>query len=473
MKETRQKNPKPGHPPPAIIVNVDELPEPRNHHAAGARSASEPPATYTGPQIRLGDKTQVATAQSLDTCTAWATAGNMENQHQSPTETLDHSRGVSPEEESRVIRQAQSSLDQLVSLVKKRVSQSTEGSNASEIAALQELLGEEQQNNEILTRDHINLSKEHKKLNRAYQKQSDELHETNGKLEDVLLERDQLRQLLEGGTFANSAKTTDITILGTWKNLAFNIRGLAYTLARTPDIVELDETVTERLRLMTPGYMKLFQDKDYSHALMQGYLWILIKELVFKPIGSSGLTWGGSQTTSLKLVKEEVYSQILLKKGKSPDYLTTLAHAARSFSQVSAMFSKLWDDNNEFIKELISHETRLLRPFILRGSTRVSRSEKKINEQLTDIVQCAIELDKMMMCSKAYFRIMWNLPGKKSPTNVRYDNKFMESGIYEVKLGSKSRVKFFISPILFKTGTADGQKYDTMNVLAKASVVCN
>ncbi|KAG5804096.1 hypothetical protein H9Q74_009164 [Fusarium xylarioides] len=482
MKEAQQKNPKPGHLPASgfplsdpsknlsqefvMIVNVDELPEPGNPHAASARSASEPPAPRIGPHSRLGGKTQVAAAQSLDTCTPRAMARNLESHHQSPTET-------SPEEQSRVIRQAQTIFDQLVSLAKRSVSQSTEGSDASEIAALQEHLGTEQENNQSLTKDYKSLAKEHKRLGRAYQKQSEELDETNARLGDVLLERDQLRQLLEGGTFANSAKTTDIAILGIWKTIAFNIRNLAYTLAQAPDTMKIDKTVTKRLRFVAPGYMKLFQDEDDRHALMQGYLWVLIEELVFKPIGCDVLTWGGSQTTSLKLVKEEVYSQILSKKDKDPEYLTTFAHAARSFSQVSAMFSKLWDDNNAFIKQLVWQETQLLRPFFLRGPTRASRSEKKINEQLKEIIQFAIKLDKMMMCSKAHFMIEWNLRGKKSRTNIRYDNDFMESDIYEIDLGSKSRVKFFMSPILLKTGTADGQKYDTTNVLAKASVVCN
>ncbi|KAF4478596.1 hypothetical protein FAGAP_12289 [Fusarium agapanthi] len=487
--EARQKYPKPGHSPTSgialsdpsnnlaqetdNIVNVDQLSEPRSHHAASARSASEPPAPRIRPQSRVSDKAQVTTAQSLDACTAWALARNTENQHQSPTETLGHSRGVSPEEESRIIRQARTSFDELVSLVKKGVPQSAEGSNASEIAALQELLGKEQQNNQILAGDLRNVTKEQKKLFRAYQKQSDELHETNARLGDVLLERDQLRRLLEGGTFANSGKTTDIAILGIWKKLAFNIRGLAYTLAQTPDTVELEETVTERLRRVTSDYMRLLHDQDYSHALIQGYLWWLIEDLVFKPIEFDGLTWGGSHTTSFKLLKDKVYSQILSKKGKKSDYSTTLAHAARSFSQVSAMLSKLWDDNNGFIKQIVWRETRFLQPFFSRGSTRASRNEKKISEQLNEIVQDAIELDKMIMCSKAFFMIEWSMPGKKSSANIRYDKTFMEADIHEVELDSKNRVKFFKSPILLKAGTADGQKYDVTNVLAKASVVCN
>ncbi|KAF5701663.1 hypothetical protein FMUND_13800 [Fusarium mundagurra] len=484
----RQKNSKPGHAPTAgialsdassnlaqelaIVVNVDELPEPRNHHSARARGASEPPASQTGPQSRLGGKPQAAAALPLNTCTAWAMARNMENQHQIPTETLGHSRGVSPEEDSRVIWQAQTSFDQLVSLAKRRVPQSTDGSNASEIAALQERLGKEQQNNQRLAVHHKNLTKEHERLDHDYQKQSDELDEANARLRAALLEGDHLRQLLEGVTFANSAKITDTAILEAWKELSYNIRDLAYTLAQTQNVEDLSDFVISRLRGMTPEYKRLLQDQDYSHALMQGYLWRLIDERIFRPCQPGEQFWGGCQTPSLKLAKSEVYSKVMSKKDKNSDDSTTLAYAARSFSQISVMFSKLWDDNNGFIK-IVSWETDLLKPFFLRRSPRTDRTQKKINGQLNEIFKSAIELDKMMMSSKAYFMIEWNLPGKKQPTKIRYDKGFMESDFHEVEPNPKSLVKFFASPILSKSGTADGQKYNIRNVLAKASVICN
>ncbi|KAG9507570.1 hypothetical protein J7337_001123 [Fusarium musae] len=489
MVGARQKTPKPGHPPtsgialsdpsnnlaqgPAIVVNVDELPDPRNHHAARARGASEPPASQTGPQSRLGGKPQVSAAQYLNNCTAWATARNMESQHRSPAEILGPSHGVPSEEDSKVIRQAQTSFDQLVSLAKRSTSQSTEVSDASEIAALQERLGKEQQNNQRLTGDHRNLTKEHKRLNRDYREQRSQLYEANTRLRDTLLERDHLRQLLEGGTFANSAKITDTAILDAWKELSYNIRDLAYTLAQAQNVEDPSEVVISRLRCMAQGYKKLLQDQDYSHALMQGYLWRLIHQRIFRPKQRDGQFWGGLQITSLKLGKDEVYSKVMSKEGKNSDDWATLAHAARSFSQISVMFNKLWNDNNGLIKTVVSRETELLTPFFLRRSPRTDRTQGKINEQLTEIFKSAIELDKMMMCSQAYFMIEWNVPGKKPPTKSRYDKDSMESVFQEVKLSPKSLVEFLASPILSKSGTADGQKYNIRNVLAKASVICN
>ncbi|KAF5582735.1 hypothetical protein FPANT_8407 [Fusarium pseudoanthophilum] len=489
MMGARQKNPKPGHPPTSgialsdtsnnlaqesgIVVNVDELPDPRNRHAARARGASEPPASQTGHQSRLGGKPQVSAAQSLNNCTVWATARNMESQHRSPTENLGPSHGTSLKENSKVIRQAQASFDQLVSLAKKSTSRSTDSSNASEIAVLQERLGKEQQNNKRLTGDHMKLTKEHKRLDRDYQEQSNLLDQANARLHETLLERDHLRQLLEGGTFANSAKITDTAILDAWKELSYNIRDLAYTLPQAQNVEDLSDFVISRLRRMTPGYKKLLQDQDYSHALMQGYLWILIDERIFRPKQPDEQLWGGCQMTSLKLGKDEVYSKVMSKKRKNSDDWTALAHAARSFSQVSVMFSKLWDDNNELINRVVLWETEVLNPFFLRRSPRTGRTQGRINEQLAEILKSAIELDKMMMYSKAYFMIEWNLPGKKPPTKSRYDKDSMESVFQEAELDPKSLVKFFASPILSKSGTADGLKYNIRIVLAKASVVCD
>jgi hypothetical protein len=323
MKETRQRNSKLGPPPgseisvsgpsndlaqePATFFDVDQLLESRNHHAGIVKGASEPLVSQIGPQGRPGDKSQVAATQLSDSCNNKATADSMERQCPELTDILDKSRSISPQEASRAIQMAQSSLGQLVSLLQRSTSTSTEGSDASEIAALQDLLEKEQQNNQRLTGDHRNLIKEYKRLDHAYEKQSDELHKTNDRLSDALLKRDQLRQLLEGGTFANSAKTTDSAILGIWKQLAYNIRNLAYILARTTDIGELSDTVTTRLRRVTTEYTKLFQDQDHSHALMQGYLWGLIEDRIFKPDRSDRLTRGGSQTTSWKLAKDDIY----------------------------------------------------------------------------------------------------------------------------------------------------------------------
>ncbi|TVY70461.1 hypothetical protein Focb16_v001187 [Fusarium oxysporum f. sp. cubense] len=509
MKEAQQKKSKPGPPPgseipvsdssndlaqePATFVNVDQLLEQRNHQATRVMGALGPLVSQIEPQRRPDDESPVAATRLSDSCDNKATSDSMESQCPELTVVLDNSRSISPQETSKVIKRAQSSLGQLVSLLQRSTSTSTEGSDASEIAALQDLLDKEQQNNQSLTGDHENLTREYKRLDREHGKKMDEIHETNERLHDALLERDQLRQLLEGGTFANSAKTADSTILGTWKQLAYKIRNLAHILAHTPDTLDLGDVAKQRLRFLSNDYVNLLKGEDYIHALMQGYLWALLEDRVFQPNPTDQPIWGGSQITCLKLARDDIYCQchmgdvclvhgvhvltflarLASETGKNPDYLATFAHAARCFSQVSTMYSKLWDDDHRFIEQVVSLEAQRLQPFFLRRSARLDRTEKKISEELKDIIHSAVELDKMMMCSKARFMIEWKTPAKTSRSNARYNREFMEAVIYDGELGPKSRVKFFTSPILLKAGTADGQKYNTTNVLAKASVVCN
>lgn len=125
------------------------------------------------------------------------------------------------------------------------------------------------------------------------------------------------------------------------------------------------------------------------------------------------------------------------------------------------------------VKRLVDTEIEFLKPFFIHRQTRNNRTDKKVNEQLTDIINSAIELDKMIMCSKAILTIQWSVPSNRSSSIVRFDQEFMHCCRRESQPSPKTRVKFVMSPFLYKSGTADGQNYDTAMVLAKAVVVCN
>jgi hypothetical protein len=136
------------------------------------------------------------------------------------------------------------------------------------------------------------------------------------------------------------------------------------------------------------------------------------------------------------------------------------------------MMSKLWDKDHAVLQRLVNVEAKCLRPFYSGGQPRNDRSEKSILDQLRGIMDSAIELDKMMMCSKAIFQVHWRDRSQKPDLTQRYNKDVMVSEAYENDLSPKSRVRFYISPVLYKVGTADGQSYDSRMVLAKGVVVC-
>ena len=125
------------------------------------------------------------------------------------------------------------------------------------------------------------------------------------------------------------------------------------------------------------------------------------------------------------------------------------------------------------LHDVIHTETKRLRHFVSDRQFRTEKIYDKISDQLSDIFNSAIELDKMMMCSKALFLIRWWDQSQNKDSLRRWNPEVMEAEALKQDLSQKSRVKLRLSPILYKIGTADGQNYDSAMVLAKSKVVCD
>lgn len=135
--------------------------------------------------------------------------------------------------------------------------------------------------------------------------------------------------------------------------------------------------------------------------------------------------------------------------------------------------NQLWEKDSTAVKRMVHNEAKCLRPFASNHRFRLDRVDKKISDQLSDIIGSAIELDEMMMRSKAVFMIHWRDQSQELGSLERWNPKVMEAEAYEQDLSEKSHVKLRVSPTLYKAGTADGQNYDSRMVLAKSAVVCD
>ena len=69
------------------------------------------------------------------------------------------------------------------------------------------------------------------------------------------------------------------------------------------------------------------------------------------------------------------------------------------------MMGEIWDKDINAFNHMMHTEVKRLRPFASDRQSRADRTDKKISDQLRDIIDSAIELDKMMMCSKAIFLV--------------------------------------------------------------------
>ena len=151
----------------------------------------------------------------------------------------------------------------------------------------------------------------------------------------------------------------------------------------------------------------------------------------------------------------------------------SIAYTAKWLAQGAAMMSQLWKKDSTAVKRMVHTEAKRLRPFASDHRSRLDRVDKKVSDLLSDIISSTIELDQMMMSSKAVFILHWRDQSQKPGHPERWNPEVMEAEAYEQELSEKSRVKLRLSPTLYKVGTADGQNYDSVMILAKGKVVCD
>ncbi|KAF5982891.1 hypothetical protein FBULB1_4080 [Fusarium bulbicola] len=396
---------------------------------------------------------------------------------------LDNFRLVSSNERSTLAQVVQTEvhngMDRVFNCIKSFIPQPAQAPTASTVTELLAQLKKEKNSVQKLCSDYNNL------VQHAH-KQKQDLGKVNAKLDDALRERDQLRQLLEGGSLANSDKTTDDSIHAKWTQLFYNIRCLARYLAQNPPQGQLDDIARQRLRFVDRDYRTLLEDEDYRELILMSYLWVTVQYNAFDAVET---VWGGPKLRAFKAVRDRIISEYLqqpfffivsltlearIGDGVNiPNSNDPVAYAARWLAQGSAMMGNLWERDDRGFRRLVLTEAKLLRPFYSTRQSMVDRCDRKVTDQLRDILSSAIELDEIMMGSKAIFQVHWRDRSQSLNSANMWNQNVMDSVASTNTLSPRSRVVFFISPVVYKTGTADGQRYDSQMVLAKASVVCD
>ncbi|KAH7023135.1 hypothetical protein EDB80DRAFT_885754 [Ilyonectria destructans] len=294
------------------------------------------------------------------------------------------------------------------------------------------------------------------------------LQNTNLKLERSLQDRNAQRCNADGDALADSKKATDDTIQSKWKQLDYNIRSLAHYLAASPPKHIADSPSKGRFRRLHPSWWKFLEDDDFREPFLECYLWHVVTDQVFK---ASGNIYGGQSTIprSLKSTQNKMMARAL----ESEHYVSLCWRVARWRAQGSALFEELRDNNEKQLNDVISAETRLLRPFWSEKPGSSDRSEVKTWDEMKGILEGALELDRLLMGSKAIFKACWEIYFQKTADRIRYSPDKMDVVASNHPISARSQVTFFTSPVLAKVGNADGQNYDKVAVLVKASVVCD
>ncbi|KAM0305714.1 hypothetical protein HYE67_008345 [Fusarium culmorum] len=316
---------------------------------------------------------------------------------------------------------------------------------------------------------HKDLKANYDNLARNSDDQKKELQNEITRSKEYHKERNQILELLNGGSLADPNSTDDDEVRGTWIYIAFNVKQLAYQLVGASSGQPLDDEVTQRLQRVSKEYRKQMQDPDFRDLLMRGYIWLLVQDIEFD---SKKDLWGGPGVRVLKMTHDNLVARVE-KTGGDLDAEPPVAHIAGWLAKGSAIMNKLCEKDSIGINHVVDVETERLRPFMVDQKPGYDRTDKMVSKQLKDIIDSAIKLDVIMMSSRAIFHIHWGGRAQESGNLERWNPDLMEAEGWDHEVSPESRVQFRISPTLYKFGTVNGILYNLNIVLAKSAVVCD
>ncbi|KLO79447.1 uncharacterized protein LW93_2816 [Fusarium fujikuroi] len=261
----------------------------------------------------------------------------------------------------------------------------------------------------------IDADNQYRQLKDEYQALEKRLQDSNTELENAIRERDKQRLLAESANWTGSTKVSDDAIQSKWKQLGYNIRAMSRSLAKCQIHRPQNDETKNRLSMAVPRWKKLLLNDDHKEFVISAYLWAIVAEIIEE--GSEIM--GGDHGMNFKAIRAEFI-------GAAPE-----------------------GDKPSGRGPILRH---------------VARWEMKA------IIDTALELDEMLMNSKAIFTI--RRPESDGSKNQRFDATEMEAFIQGKDLSSKTVVEFAISPMLIKMGNADGCNYDSRMVVCKSLVVC-
>ncbi|EWZ91049.1 hypothetical protein BFJ70_g13435 [Fusarium oxysporum] len=303
---------------------------------------------------------------------------------------------------------------------------------------------------------HLQLKLEHEAIKK-------QLQEANAKVDEAVKARDELRRLADGVNWTGSAKVSDQEIWSKWKQLEYNIRSLASVLAKCQTKVPSDKLTRTRLDEVSTAWRKLLVIDDYKNFLIGAYIWTIV-ESVF----TTGRKFcSGGHDIDLKAMRAaflESASEVDNPSRPGP----TLRHVARWFAQGTALFGHFFGRDQHASRREARSEVDRLKLFC---NITADKSGTDFHQEMKAILEAALDLDEMLMSSKAIFLVRWPQDGQ-SKTLQRFDANQMESLAHTNELSSKTIVRFFVSPMLIKIGNADGCNYDSEMTLCKATVAC-
>lgn len=171
--------------------------------------------------------------------------------------------------------------------------------NANEFAGLQENLAHV---NDKLKKE----QQEHSKLVAKFNKYECSLARVTNERDEARQELEKIRNATRSNALTTSSKVTDSAIIEAWKQLQYNIRSLAGSLAKDYPGTRFDHKFEERMRLVCSKYKSHFHHEDYRELLLRAYLWDIIVNDIFN--GEANL-WARQAGFHLKILKSNMFGE--------------------------------------------------------------------------------------------------------------------------------------------------------------------
>ncbi|KAF4416405.1 hypothetical protein FACUT_12594 [Fusarium acutatum] len=237
-----------------------------------------------------------------------------------------------------------------------------------------------------------------------YQALEKRLQDSNTKLENAIKERDEQRRLAESANWTGSTKVSDDAIQSKWKQLGYNIRTMSRSLAKCQIHRSLNDDIKHRLSMIVLRWNKLLPNDDHKEFVISAYLWAIVEEIIEE--GTIRAEFIGAAPEGDK------------PSGRGP----TLRHVARWAAQGAAFFGHFFVRNEQAFRARAAFELEGLKAFLNFPKDKPSAD---LLQEMKTIIDTALELNEMLMNSKAIFIIC--RPESDGLKDQRFDTAEMDA----------------------------------------------
>jgi hypothetical protein len=278
--------------------------------------------------------------------------------------------------------------------------------------------------------------------------------------------------------FANATKVSDSVFQGKWKELGHRIRSLADLLLQFQNPDTIPEDIDLVMRGISANYIDLMRDEEGCRGILQAYLWRLVHKRI---MDGWAAPWAHDPRHLLHVIKGSFFSEheLLFMQAFDPLTNSLLAETSIYSDKDAERFSKWISDGRQQFEELIQERDRgqlkelssMSLPHLaglIRNSSAKPEAVHQVDDDLQKIFASAIELEEMMLSSRAYYDVTWLGWDSGSPVQSGFDPDFVERLSLDRVLKDSNSPCLMLSPALIKCGNADGQHYDEHIVLVKA-----